>query len=224
MSDSLSEAVMRGLVQVWSDFSTKLDTVPLIDKLNRGKFRVEDYQQWLLNHRQQVIEGGRWIARAASSITHEFAELRSTFLTHAVTEHRDYRMLEQDFLSVGGSLAHIQQAEKNIGAEALHAYMFHHASLPNPFHLLGAMFIIEGVGRRKAGEWGRAIQRQLDLKDEQVSFLLYHGEHDAQHMEEFDRVLQSGILTLDGLGQRIVKTAKITARLYRLQFEELGHV
>ena len=164
MDQDQPEVVMRGLIQVWSDFAAKLDTIPLLAKLQRGKFRREDYQQWLLNHRQQVIEGGRWIARAASSISHEFAELRSTFLTHAITEHRDYRMLEQDYLSIGGSLEHIQHGEKNIGAEALHAFMFHHASQPNPFHLLGAMFIIEGVGRHKAGEWGRAIQTTVSLK------------------------------------------------------------
>ena len=68
------------------------------------------------------------------------------------------------------------------------------------------------------------FKRQLALKDDQVTFLLYHGENDEEHMKEFDRVLQSGILTIKGLGQRIIKTAKITARLYRLQFEELGNV
>jgi hypothetical protein len=33
--------------------------------------------------------------------------------------------------------------------------MFHEASRPNPFGLLGAMFIIEGLGSIKAAEWGR---------------------------------------------------------------------
>ncbi len=36
--------------------------------------------------------------------------------------------------------------------------MFYKASAPNPFDLLGGMFIIEGLGNRLAGKWGgRAI-------------------------------------------------------------------
>lgn len=217
-----NEEVMRGLLQVWTDFDTILDTVPFIDKLNRGKFRVEDYKMLLLNHRQQVVEGSRWIARAASSIDENYLEQRSVFLKHAITEHKDYRMLEESYISLGGTLEEVRSAEKNIGSEALHAYMYHHASQPNPFHLLGAMFIIEGLGQKKAGGWGKAIQQQLGLEDKQVAFLTYHSAHDDEHMEEFDKALQSGILEIPGMGQSIIKAAKVTARLYRLQMEEMG--
>lgn len=223
MDYTKSEDVLRALLQVWADFSSKLDALPLIDKLNRGKFRVEDYQTLLINHRQQVVEGGRWIARAASSIDDRYFELRSKFMKHCVTEHRDFRMLEQNYVSLGGKLEDIQNGEKNIGTEALNAFMFHRASQPNPFDLLGAMFIIEGLGQNKAGEWGRAICDQLGLKDEQVSFLLYHADHDDGHMEEFEDALKSGILEIPGTGRAIVKTAKVVARLYLLQIDEIGN-
>jgi|SRR5271168_907471 len=152
MADARTQAVMRGLIKVWTDFAADLDTVPLIDKLLRGKFRIDDYHQLLINHRQQVIEGSRWIARAASSVTNDYADQRSMFLKHAVTEHRDYKMLEANYVAVGGTLEHILHTEKNIGSEALHAFMYQRASNPNPFDLLGAMFIIEGLGQKKAGE------------------------------------------------------------------------
>ena len=131
-------------------------------------------------------------------------------------------MLERDYVSVGGTLDEIRHAEKNIGTEALHAFMFHRASQPNPFDLLGAMFIIEGLGQKKALEWGKAIQRQLALKKEQVSFLLYHGANDEEHMEQFDHTLKSGILEIPKMDRHIVRTAQVTARLYRLQLEEIG--
>lgn len=218
-----SQQVMRGLLSVWGDFSSSLNRVPVIDKLNRGRFRVEDYKELLRNQRQQVVEGSCWIARAASSITQEYADHRSTFIRHAVTEHRDYRMLEDNYVSLGGKLEEITGAEKNIGSEALNAFMFHRATQPNPFDLLGGMFIIEGLGQKKAGEWGRAIQKQLSLQDEQVSFLLYHAANDDDHMKEFEQTLESGILDIPQMGARIVKTAKTVARLYRLQLEELGN-
>ncbi len=218
---STAQSVMRRLLMVWADFDSALETVPLVDKLRRGRFRLSDYRMLLLNHRQQVIEGSRWIARAASSITNDFAEQRSNFLKHAVTEHRDYAMLEADFVSIGGDRAQMLAFEKNVGTEALHAFMFQRASEPNPFDLLGAMFVIEGVGEKKAAVWGRLIRDQLGLEDSQVSFMLYHGEHDAGHLAEFEETLGSGILELPGMGDRIVRTSAVVARLYRLQLEEM---
>lgn len=223
MSDPQVAAVLRQLAIVWGDFASAVDTVPIIAKLQRGKFRLEDYRLLLLNHRQQVIEGARWIARTASSVTGAYAEQRSWLLKHAVTEHRDYRMLENNFVAVGGRPEEIAGADKNIGTEALHAFMLQRASEPDPFDLLGAMFIIEGLGQQKAGLWGRLIKEQLALTDDQVSFLLYHGANDEAHMQAFETVLASGILAIDGMAGRIVKTAKITARLYRLQLEEIGN-
>ncbi|GAB5388127.1 MAG: 3-oxoacyl-ACP synthase [Alphaproteobacteria bacterium] len=213
----------RQLMKVWDEFDARLASVPIIDKLNRGKFRIDDYKLWLLNHRQQVVEGARWITRAASSITEQHAGLRATFIKHAATEHNDYRMLEQSYISLGGTLEEMQSTPKNIGSEALSAYMFHHASQPDPFHLLGAMFIIEGLGQHKAAGWGAMIKEQLGLEDKQVAFLTYHGEHDDDHMQELEDVLASGLLEQEGMADAIIRTAKIVARLYILQLEEIGN-
>jgi len=219
-----SQEVMRSLVKIWTDFERKISKVPIIEKLERKKFRLDDYKELLINHRQQVVEGSRWIARAASSVSSDYLDQRSMFLGHAVTEHRDYRMLEDHYVSIGGKLEDIQKAEKNVGTEAFHGFMYQRASEPNPFDLLGAMFIIEGLGERKAGKWGKLIRDQLDLEDDQVGFFLYHAEHDEDHMQQFDETLRSGILDIPHMGERIIKTTKTVARLYRLQLEELGNI
>jgi len=217
-----SEKLVRDLSRVWVEFETALSTVPIVEKLERAKLRLEDYRALLLNLRQQVVEGSRWIARAASSLGTEHADLRTSFVQHARDEQLDYTMLEDDFVACGGERSAIETAEKNIGSEALSAWMFHKAGRENPLDLLGAMFIIEGLGNRLATRWGRAIQSQLGLRDDQVRFLLYHGENDEAHLER----LWAAIERLDPspeLARAIVKTAKVTARLYRLQLEELGN-
>ena len=97
------------------------------------------------------------------------------------------------------------------------------ASQENPFDLLGAMFIIEGLGARLASRWGRLIQSGLSLREDQVSFFLYHAQSDPHHFARLNIAVQSGVLT-DALVGRIVKTARVTARLYSLQLEELDRV
>jgi 3-oxoacyl-[acyl-carrier-protein] synthase-3 len=193
--------------------------VPLIRKLNRGDFSLEDYKALLRNLRPQVVEGARWIARAASHMI-DF-EMRSLFIGHAQDEHRDFQMLERNYVSVGGPLAEIAGAEKNIGSEALSAFIFHQASQENPIDLVGSMFIIEGLGNRLAGEWAAQIQRLLGLRRDQVSFLAYHSENDENHIEKLDAIFNADWMTPE-IAARIVKTARVTARLYLLQLEEIA--
>ncbi|MEZ5424725.1 MAG: 3-oxoacyl-[acyl-carrier-protein] synthase III C-terminal domain-containing protein [Pyrinomonadaceae bacterium] len=212
----------RRLTGVWIDFESRLNRVPVIERMNRGLLRIEDYRLLLLNLRQQVIEGARWISRAASNLTAENFPLRSVFISHAQEEHRDFQMIERDFVSVGGALKEIQNAPKNVGSEALSAWMFDRAGRENPLDLLGAMFIIEGLGNRLAGIWGNRIREQLELQPEQVSFLLYHGANDENHLEKLEEILAGDLLTRK-MVEQIVKTAKVTARLYALQLEELGN-
>ncbi len=220
-----TERLVRQLARVWIDFEARLHRVPIVDKLESGRFSLEDYKLLLLNLRQQVVEGARWIARAASQMDAERFPLRSLFITHAREEHRDFELLERNYVSVGGELAAIRGAEKNVGSEALSAWMFHRASQENPLDLLGAMFIIEGLGAQLAARWGALIRDQLGLAEDQVSFLLYHGGNDEQHLDKLEQALGHLAVGLDDrMVDRMVKTAKVTARLYLLQLEELGHV
>jgi 3-oxoacyl-[acyl-carrier-protein] synthase-3 len=189
-----------------------------VRKLHRGEFTLQDYQALLKNLRPQVVEGARWIARAASNMI-DF-RLRSTFIGHAQDEHRDYQMLERNYVSVGGKLEDITNAEKNIGSEALSAFIFHQASRENPVDLIGSMFIIEGLGNQLAGQWASQIKQTLKLRDEQVSFLAYHSANDESHIGKIESLINAEWMTQE-IAERIVKTAKVTARLYLLQLEEI---
>ncbi|MEM9507126.1 MAG: beta-ketoacyl-ACP synthase III [Cyanobacteria bacterium P01_E01_bin.35] len=214
----VSAKLLRELMIVWSDFELKLRSVPIVNKLHRGNFTPADYQALLRNLRPQVVEGARWIARAASNMT-DF-ELRSLLIGHAQDEHRDFRMLERNYVSVGGNLKDITQAAKNIGSEALSAFIFHQADQANPVYLIGSIFIIEGLGNQLAGKWANQIKRTLNLKDEQVSFLAYHGVNDQSHLVKLEAMLNADWMTAE-ISNRIVKTAQVTARLYLLQLEEI---
>lgn len=218
----IEESLVRQLAGVWTDFENRLNQVPVIAKMFAGRMTVEDYRALLFNLRQQVIDGSRWISRAASNITREYFPIRSAFISHSRDEHRDFEMIERDYVSVGGNLDDIQNGTKNIGSTALSEFILSRASRENPFDLIGAMFIIEGLGRRVAARWAERIREQLQLDPKQVSFLMYHSASDDIHFERLDAAVQSGILT-EPLVADVVKTAKVVARLYVLQLEEIGN-
>jgi pyrroloquinoline quinone (PQQ) biosynthesis protein C len=219
----LAQSTLRDLISVWLKFELDLPKVPIIKRLYAGHFTSEDYLRLLKNLRQQVVEGARWISRAASSLDRGFLDERSIVIGHAREEHRDYEILERDFMKAGGTLESIRTAEKNIGSEALHAFLMNEASHPNPIQMIGAMFIIEGLGEKMASSWAEMIKEQTDLPDEALTFLKYHGANDEHHMEKLHQLLNTPSLD-ERSAARVVKVAKVVARLYRLQLEELDHV
>jgi len=210
------------LAGVWGDLRRALDRVPVIRRIEDGSATLDDYRRLLLNLRQQVVDGGRWISLAAANFSVELFWLRSAAIQHAADEHRDYQMLERDFAAVGGDPRVMATTSANIGSSALSAFVFHRAGLPDPIDLLGAMFVIEGLGMRQAAGWANRLSESLGLRDDQLSFLRYHAEGDSEHFGLLTAALRSGLLD-DGAMTRIVKTARVTARLYALQLEELDN-
>jgi 3-oxoacyl-[acyl-carrier-protein] synthase-3 len=216
----VTRATVLGLTAVWEGFEARLARVPLVRRIEAGTATRQDYLHLLRHLRQQVVEGGRWIARAASNFSVELFDLRSAAIHHAAEEHRDFRMLERDYVAAGGRLAVIQSGRKNVGSEALSGYLFHQASLPDPIDLLGAMFIIEGLGTAKVAGWAQRLRDTLDLSDEQVTFLTYHGQNDDEHFEILRQILRSDHVDR-AAGERIIRTATVVARLYVMQLEAI---
>jgi 3-oxoacyl-[acyl-carrier-protein] synthase-3 len=214
-----TQRLVLDLAEVWEEFERRLRRTPIVHRIESGTASVEDYKRLLIHLRQQVVEGGRWISRAASNFSLQMFDFRSAAIKHAADEHKDYRLLERDYVAVGGDLSEIQNGRKNAGSEALSAFIFQQASLPDPVDLLGAMFIIEGLGNRLALGWAARLQEQLSLRDDQVSFIRYHAEADAEHIGELNHLL--ALVTAEQ-HERVVRTAQIVARLYALQLEEVN--
>jgi 3-oxoacyl-[acyl-carrier-protein] synthase-3 len=219
----LGQETLRRLMRVWFDFERRLAKVPVVERLTRGQFNLKDYQTLLLNMRPQVVEGSRWIARCASSFDREHADVRSVIIGHAQEEHRDYEILESDYVTSGGDLKTLQSQPRNTGSEALHGFLMYRASQPNPGDLLGAMWIIEGLGEKMANDWASRIHELIDGSESFTRFLCYHGNNDDSHMDKLYGLIDR-VCTDQDAADRIVRTAKVVARLYAMQLEEIEHV
>ncbi|XKE46098.1 iron-containing redox enzyme family protein [Halomonas organivorans] len=213
---------LQGLMRIWFDFERRLGRVPVIQRLERGRFTLEDHRRLLRHLRQQVVEGARWITRGASSFDRDYAEVRSMVIGHAKEEHRDYEMLEADYAAAGGEHADIVAGQRNAGSEALHAFMMYRASQPNPVDLIGAMWIIEGLGQKMAGDWARRIDEATGGDGAWTRFMRYHGEHDDAHLDKL-YVLVDRVCRCEADRRAILRTARVVARLYALQLEEVDH-
>ncbi|MBU2872274.1 iron-containing redox enzyme family protein [Colwellia sp. E2M01] len=218
----LGQECLQSLLKIWLDFDFSLNNVPVVKRLEQGRLSLEDYQTLLLNLRQQVIEGSRWISRSASSFDRDYSDIRSIVIGHASEEHRDYLLLEQDYVATGGNVEDIQSAKKNMGSEALHGFLMYRASQPNPIDLIGAMWIIEGLGNKMALKWSKCINEQFTFDQSATSFMDYHGENDEHHLAELYKLIDR-VATSEKNIENITRTAKVVAKLYKLQLEEVDN-
>jgi len=216
----LGQAMLRRLMREWFNFERLLSGVPIIRRLDLGTFTRADYQRLLLNLRPQVVEGSRWISRCASSFDRDHADIRSVILRHAHDEHRDYEVLEQDFVATGGDLVTIRSQPKNPGSEALHAFLMFKAGEPNPGGMLGAMWIIEGLGEKMATSWADRIESLTGCDGGCTRFLRYHGSNDDSHMDKLYGLIDR-ICTSEQAAADVITTARVVARLYAWQLEEI---
>jgi 3-oxoacyl-[acyl-carrier-protein] synthase-3 len=217
---AIGQSALRQLLRAWFDFERRLSRVPVIQRLERDTFGQTDYLKLLLHLRQQVIEGSRWITRAASSFDRDHADVRSAIIGHAHDEHRDYEVLERDYTAAGGDLAVLRAQPRNLGSEALHGYLMYRASEPNPIGLLGAMWIVEGLGEKMAKDWAERIERLIPAGREATRFLRYHGSNDESHMNKLYGLLDR-LCTSEERAGDIARTAGVVGRLYALQLEEV---
>jgi hypothetical protein len=219
----LGQETLRRLIRVWFDFERRLAKVPIVRRLDLGQFNLEDYQKLLLNLRPQVVEGARWISRCASSFDRDNADIRSVIIGHAQDEHRDYEVLEADYVTSGGDLQTLRSQPRNPGSEALHCFLMYRAGQPNPVDLLGAMWIIEGLGEKMANDWAKRVDKLIGDTDEYTQFLRYHGDNDDSHMDKLYGLIDRVCID-QAVADRIVRTAKVVARLYAMQLEEIDDV
>ncbi|MGI9272618.1 MAG: hypothetical protein ACR2QT_12640 [Woeseiaceae bacterium] len=219
----VGQETLRRLLRVWFDFERRLAKVPIVKRLDLGQFDLNDYQRLLLNLRPQVVEGARWISRCASSFDREHADVRSVIIGHAQEEHRDYEVLESDFVASGGDLDTIQAQPRNAGSEALHSFLMYRASQPNPVDLLGAMWIIEGLGNKMANDWAARISELVAGAGEFTRFMRYHGENDDSHMDKLYGLIDRVCVDANA-ADRIIRTANVVNRLYAMQLEEIDNV
>lgn len=216
----IGQSTLRRLMREWFNFERLLGEVPIIRRLDLGTFTRDDYQRLLLNLRPQVIEGSRWISRCASSFDRDHADIRSVILRHAHDEHRDYEVLERDYVASGGELTTIQARQKNPGSEALHAFLMFRAGELNPGGLLGAMWIIEGLGEKMASSWASRIESLTGLDKSCTRFLRYHGSNDDTHMNKLYGLIDR-VCTTERASDDVVMTARVVGRLYAWQLEEI---
>ena len=212
---------------VFHEFQCYMRSVPIIAKMEDQGLPPEEYLNLIRNLRAQVVDGVPWMMRAASSLPNSpvLTPLRQQILKHATEESGDYTMLDADYISMGGNQFDILKAEKNIGSQCLSDMIFWNASIPKPYALAGTIFIIEGQPQREGwNRWSLWYSKllQAGIPEKSLSFFKAHATKDIEHSKWIETLFNLPIANMD-IAKSVVKLARMTARLYAVQFEQIDN-
>lgn len=216
------QATLLELAEIWHGFRSQIWRTPLVEKINAGQLNQHDYVTWMAQWIPQVREGSLWMRAAVTHLHEPYQVLAELITEHANDEQFDFNILFEDYQAAGGKAQSIYELQRNAGGEALNSYMYRKAKTPNPFGLLGGIYIIEGTGQRIVPWLLPLVKQQLNLPERCYRFLKYHGENDEHHLEHWLLALQF-VLEIGGEAARrdIVRTARDVASLYQLQMEHI---
>ena len=214
-------ATLRELAGVWHDFRSRVWRTPLVRKILAGSLTRENYLSWMACWIPQVREGSLWMRTAVSNTGEPFLRLKELITTHADEEQFDFNLLFEDYKLAGGTVPDIRRLTRNPGGEALNSYMHATAGQHNPVRLLGGIYIIEGTGQRIIPALLPRLRHQLDVPEQALRFLKYHGENDANHLARWLDAVGHVLEQDPSGGASIVATARDVAQLYILQMEHV---
>lgn len=216
------QTTLLELAEIWHGFRSQMWRTPLVEKINAGQLTQNDYVTWMAQWIPQVREGSLWMREAVAHLDEAYQGLAELITEHANDEQFDFNILFEDYQTAGGKALTINDLQRNAGGEALNSYMYRKAQSPNPFGLLGGIYIIEGTGQRIVPWLLPLIKQQLNLPERCYRFLKYHGENDEQHLEHWLLALQFALEVGGEAARRdIVRTARDVATLYQLQMEHI---
>lgn len=210
------------LAEIWHQFRSHMWRTPLVEKINAGKLTQTDYVKWMAQWIPQVREGSLWMREAVAHLDEPYQALAALMTEHANDEQFDFKILFENYQAAGGQASSINDLQRNAGGEALNSYMYRQAQTPNPFGLLGGIYIIEGTGQRIVPWLLPLVKQQLNLPERCYRFLKYHGENDENHLARWLMAVQFALEVGGATTQReIVRTARDVATLYQLQMEHI---
>ena len=208
------------LSKVWSEYRSQVFRNPMVQKIFSREITPEDYKKWMSLWIPQVQVGSIWMRNAVAHLPDELKPLAEIIETHAGEEQFDFKILYNDYKSLGGEAA-LDDLKRCPAGDALNEFMMS-TGRTNPLALLGGIFIIEGTGQKIIPALLPFLKDRLGENLNIYRFLTYHGENDQAHLERWASAVSIALSTSPNMADDIVDCARKVSQLYSMQWSEIS--
>jgi hypothetical protein len=222
------EAMLRenttGLDHFRAVVRRQIDAFPdnaLVRLIDSKQIEMRHYHVVLTTIFHQTRSGPYTFALAAANCPWRFEIAKEYLLRHAEEERSHWRWVLDDLRSTGYRGPDPSAMHPPATAAAYSALNVA-AATAMPLARLAMAAVLEGIGAKHGGVYGKRLLTALMLKPSQATFFISHGETDKTHTAELDAVLESCDLDPDEWAT-MNHFADVAGRLYRDMYDHEGY-
>lgn len=198
-----------------------LPTTRLFKHIEQNTLHLAHYHALLTTLFHQTYYSPYTFARAAVNCDWRHEIAKEYLLRHAEEEHSHWRWVLDDLASTGYPGPNPRPLPPHPtcqGYIGLNYFVAEHW----PVARLAIAAVLEGIGARYGGTYGRRLIEALALKPSQASFLLSHGETDKTHSVELREIIGKCSLSEEEW-LWMHQTASTAGLLYRAMYDHEGY-
>jgi len=192
----------------------------LYDGLN-GNISRETYIAYLTQAYHHVSHTVSFLMAMGHQLPTEKRYLHRAIADYISEELGHEEWILNDISACGGDREAAQSSTPNLETQVLIAYNYNYIQRHNPVGFLGMVFMLESTSSQWASQGATALKKTLGLTDNAFSYLDSHGTLDIEHMQFFEKTVNTIIDINDQ--QAIIDVAKNTFRLFTNILLSLPH-
>jgi len=179
---------------VVEDQIARFTEVRLLKRLDQGNLYLSHYHVVLTTLFHQTYSSPYTFARAAVNCDWRHAAAKEYLLQHAEEERAHWRWVLDDLGATDYAGLDPRTQPPHTSCQAYIGLNYYIAE-EVPVARLAIAAVLEGIGSRFGGMYGKKLLQVLRLKPSQASFFLSHGETDKAHSEELRKIIAQSDFT-----------------------------
>jgi len=187
-----------------------------------GKLGLRHYHLLLTTLFHQTYAAPYTFSRAAVKCHWRHEAAKEYLLQHAEEERTHWRWVLNDLAATGYTGPNPRSQPPHPSCQAFLGLLYYIAE-EAPVARLAVAAVLEGIGARHGGTYGRKLLEALQLKPTQASFFLSHGQTDKTHTVELRQVIAKCTLTAEEWGW-MNHAASMAGVFYRAMYDHEAYV
>ncbi len=166
----------------------------IIEIINNGEMDLSNLHSLLNTLFHQVYNSSSSFALAGAMCDNRYFKIREYLFHHAEEEQDHWKWIIQNLKDTGYKGEDPREVFPAFPTQAYISFAMYLAH-KQPISRLAMGYILEGLSGELGIEYGAKVAQQLNLRREQMSFFLLHGELDKGHSNDILEVLENAPLT-----------------------------
>ena len=164
---------------------------PVIEDVMNRKFTMETYIAFLNQAYHHVKHTIPMLMAAGAKLSDDREWLRKVIADYIDEEIGHEQWILNDIEACGYNREKYRLGAAPFTSEIMVAYLYDYVTRKNPVGIFGMVLVLEGTSADLAPTVAGIVKQELSLSDEATTYLVSHGELDQDHIQFFEKAMNT---------------------------------